>query len=386
MATFLNIPNTRMIFCGSIITLILGIIGFAVLISLNFVSTDSSVTSLEFVIAVPRHGARVPIFNFPTNPYQGTQYWPEGRGALTKKGKEQMYQIGQSLRKRYSHLFEEHGYRSEDLMVRSTPRVRTYMSVAVLLAGMFPPEGINVWHPTIAWQPIPIFTDYHLDKTKLVTSIDWCPKFANERIKLGNETMADYFKENRDFFNYVGEHSGIAISTAIDYVTVWDPIITSDIHGFSPPSWTDPIFPEKMNKIASEIYRLSVAGTTIMNKLFSGPLLTDLDGWISRKIAGNVSEKMLIHGAHDVTLTGLLSAVGFKEIPFVQPAATLIIELHTSALHEREVRMLYYNNSDTEEPVSLNMPKCQNPCSVSNFFDIIRLLEIEGEWEDACKM
>ncbi|XP_039289394.1 prostatic acid phosphatase [Nilaparvata lugens] len=379
MTTFWKASNTKMIFCGSIFTLILGVFGFAVLVLLSSVLTDATAdTSLEFVIVVPRHGARAPLLTYPTDPYKGSEFWPEGKGSLTKIGKQQMYKMGQNLGKRYSDLFK-HGYQPSDLKVRSTPIARTMMSVAVLLAAMFPPRGANLWHPTLHWQPIPIFTEYHLDKTELITDTKLCPKFTDEKNKMTNEYFKNYFEKDREFFHYIEKHSGMNITSGFDYISIHDPLINGDIHGYPLPSWTKPIYPEKMGKVAADIYRLTLVATPLMNKLFSGPLLKDFDQWISSKMDGRVREKMLIHGAHDVTIVGILAAVGFEDIPFVDPAATLVIELHRSEIHGHEVRMLYYNNSNTEEPSNLNMPRCPNPCPVSSFMEVIQQWKLKKE-------
>jgi lysosomal acid phosphatase len=76
---------------------------------------------------------------------------------LQQIGKYQHYELGQWLRERYSEFLPE-AYSREDIYIRSTDVDRTLMSAASNLAGLYPPEGGQIWNTNIKWQPIPIHT------------------------------------------------------------------------------------------------------------------------------------------------------------------------------------------------------------------------------------
>jgi len=45
-----------------------------------------------------------------------------------------------------------------EVYVRSTDVDRTLMSSETDLAGLFPPEGPQVWNDELMWQPVPVHT------------------------------------------------------------------------------------------------------------------------------------------------------------------------------------------------------------------------------------
>lgn len=80
-----------------------------------------------------------------------------------QRGRVEMYNLGKVLREMYNGFLGT-SYYAEEFKAFSTAYDRTLMSVQTLLAGMFPPEGFQVWDDRLPWQPIPVFTT-HLDHT-----------------------------------------------------------------------------------------------------------------------------------------------------------------------------------------------------------------------------
>lgn len=74
-------------------------------------------------------------------------------------GKETLYDIGTWLRHRYGKLLGKLYY-PEKVHAQSTGVSRTQMSIELVLAALYPPEGtVQEWNHDLNWQPIPFFSE-----------------------------------------------------------------------------------------------------------------------------------------------------------------------------------------------------------------------------------
>ena len=120
-----------------------------------------------------RHGDRTPISPYKTDPYSDYP-WPGGWGQLTRRGMRRHLELGRWLRGRYSGWLAE-TYDRAEVVVRSTDVDRTLMSALSNLAGLFPPQGDQVWEADLPWQPIPVHT-LPQDEDYLLSSHAHCPR------------------------------------------------------------------------------------------------------------------------------------------------------------------------------------------------------------------
>jgi hypothetical protein len=75
-----------------------------------------------------------------------------------------MFRLGEFLRTRYNGYLSEL-YSSKEFLMKSSANDRCLMSAQVVLAGLYPPMGMQVWNPDLKWQPIPVHsTPRHLDQ------------------------------------------------------------------------------------------------------------------------------------------------------------------------------------------------------------------------------
>lgn len=74
-----------------------------------------------------------------------------------QQGKQNMYIKGQLLRRLYNGFLSDL-YLDSEILTKTTNIRRTYMSAAMVLAGMYPPKGYQKWlDKETVWQPIPIY-------------------------------------------------------------------------------------------------------------------------------------------------------------------------------------------------------------------------------------
>ena len=79
----------------------------------------------------------------------------------------QMYRLGQFLRSRYNGYLNDL-YSTSEMIMKSSAHDRCLMSAEVVLAGLYPPVGYQVWNDGLHWQPIPVHsTPRHLDQVSV---------------------------------------------------------------------------------------------------------------------------------------------------------------------------------------------------------------------------
>lgn len=70
-------------------------------------------------------------------------------------GKQQLYNLGITIRKRYSGYLPD-DYDDNDIYIKSSDKSRTLMSAYTFLVGLYPPTPKQTWNSNIPWQPIPV--------------------------------------------------------------------------------------------------------------------------------------------------------------------------------------------------------------------------------------
>lgn len=94
---------------------------------------------------------------------------------ILQKGKLRAFALGNFLRERYGKFLGS-TYVPKYVTARSTHFERTKMTLLLVLAGLYPPNSDQKWHPTLNWQPIPIkYKDSHEDLLLLSTG---CPRYV----------------------------------------------------------------------------------------------------------------------------------------------------------------------------------------------------------------
>ncbi|PSN43945.1 hypothetical protein C0J52_03761 [Blattella germanica] len=291
----------------------------------------------RLLLKLYRHGDRAPVMPYTKDPYRNASYWPDGWGMLTMIGKEQHYELGQWLRNRYKDFLPEL-YNRDDIYVRSTDVDRTLMSAASNLAGLYPPEGRQIWHKNMHWQPIPIHT---------------MPEKEDE-LKNSAE-LKKYNIEHARLYNYVVEHSGNNISDPETLEYVYDTLFIEELYNLTLPNWTKEVYPGEMASVAAFSFTLH-AKTKEMQRLLIG---------------------------HDLTVANILMALGVFDPQSPPYRSLVLIELWKDDSNNYLVT-INYRNSTTRDPYRLTLPGCEALCPLDKFEELLSPV-IPHNWEKECQ-
>nr|CAD7595398.1 unnamed protein product [Timema genevievae] len=282
-------------------------------------------------LQVFRHGDRNILSVYPFDPYHDNMtVWTEGIGQLTNRGKLQMWELGRYLRQRYGRLVPEL-YSPEDTLMTSSDVDRCLMSAQLVLAGLYPARGSQVWNPSLDWQPIPVHST-NPGQDKLIRMDAPCPAYSKEYELANNSSVIQNFtQEHADVFRIINEQGWPA--TRIDQINgVYDSLKIEESRGLILPDWATSIYPDKLREVL-ETYEAMRVHTPFMQKLISGPLLKAISGHMTSKMAGSLKpdRKLFLYSGHDSTITALLQGLGFPRKFVVEYGAALFFELYSTS-------------------------------------------------------
>ncbi|XP_037125352.1 lysosomal acid phosphatase isoform X1 [Syngnathus acus] len=342
---------------------------------------------LEYVTVLFRHGDRSPVKAYPTDPYQESA-WPQGFGQLSQEGMRQHLELGQFLRKRYDGFLNE-SYVRHEISVRSTDYDRTLMSAEANLAGLYPPNGEQVFSPNIKWQPIPVHTVPQSEEKLLSFPQRDCPRF--EELMRETEQTEEYRNvttANRDIIELVGNKTGLK-SMSVDSVwSVYDTLFCESRHNKSAPDWVTPSVWERLHFLKDFGFQVifGVYKQQEKSRLQGGILLGEIVKNLSRVASSKQSQplKMMMLSAHDTTvaaLQGSLNVFNGRQPPY---ASCHMIELYSDDNGSLSVSMFYRNDSGVE-PYALQLPGCALECPLEEFV-ILTKLSISEDRQKECQL
>uniref|UniRef100_A0A673L9W6 Lysosomal acid phosphatase n=1 Tax=Sinocyclocheilus rhinocerous TaxID=307959 RepID=A0A673L9W6_9TELE len=316
-----------------------------------------------------------PIKAYPTDPYKESD-WPQGFGQLSQEGMKQHFELGQFLTKRYTGFLSE-DYDRHEIFIRSTDVDRTLMSAEANLAGMFPPNGSEVFNPDLKWQPIPVHT-VPADEEKLLSfPLDDCPRYT----QLMNETeKTDIFlnmtETNKAFIEMVKNKTGLEKTNIETIWSVYDTLFCEAKHGMRPPDWVTSSVMETLKVLKNFGFQIMFGVYKRKEKcrLQGGLLLDQIIKNLSNAAALDSKQKvkMMVYSAHDTTIVALQEALNVFN--GLQPpyASCHLFELHQEENGTFSVEMFYRNDTNVSEPYSVSLPGCSQRCPLQDFVNLTR--------------
>lgn len=135
-------------------------------------------------------------------------------------GKQQLFELGAYLRRRYNKLLPIDGsYDPDNIYVQSTDKDRSLASASYCLAGMFPPKKQQIWNRSLMWQAIPIHT-IPVEFDHILAVRRPCPLYSkvfNDYIHSAEIQSA--IKRNKSMLEYIQRHAGVEFLANNDFLS-----------------------------------------------------------------------------------------------------------------------------------------------------------------------
>ncbi|KAM6101712.1 prostatic acid phosphatase-like [Theristicus caerulescens] len=364
------------------------ILCFSFHIILILLQQTTAERELKFVVVVFRHGDRTPVTSFPTDLHKESE-WPQGYGQLTKIGMQQLFELGQYMRERYSNFLNS-TYNRKEFYIQSTDYDRTIMSAQTYLAGLFPPTGSQIWNPELLWQPIPVHILQKSTDRMLHFPLPDCPHFE----ELQNETQTSSEFQSRiqpymDFLQTMAVNTGLELNNLkkLDNFQLWntyDTLHCETIHNYTFPVWATKDVMDKMEKL-SELSLLSLFGiykAEEKSRLQGGVLVNVILNSFKKAASSSKQRKIEVYSAHDTTIGALQSALNIFNGKLPPYAACQFFELYQESSGQYSIEM-YYRNDTSKDPYLLTLPGCTSSCPLEKFADLVSPVITEN-WSKEC--
>uniref|UniRef100_A0A182VX51 acid phosphatase n=1 Tax=Anopheles minimus TaxID=112268 RepID=A0A182VX51_9DIPT len=365
------------------------LLGIAVMVrdasgTLNETISNDGEAKLIFAHVLFRHGDRTPIDPYPNDPYKDPSHWTADWGQLVNAGKMRHLMLGKWLRKRYSSLLKD-TYSNNEIYVRSTDVDRTLMSAEANLAGLYPPQGADVWDSAITWQPIPVHTvTEELDS--VLAAKKRCPAFDHAlKIYRQSEPYHSYNASLEHLYGYVTEKTGGKYNSMSSVQNLYSLLLIEELNNFTLPEWTKSVYPEPLASISAMTFAVKT-NTTELARLKMGPLVKEMLQRFRSKSKGTLkpNRSLWMYSAHDVTVASLLNALRVFELHNPPFAACIMLELRKPTNGGPAYVEIFYKNT-TAEPFQLTVPGCSAQCPLDEMFEIYDSI-MPKDWEAECQL
>nr|XP_026487653.1 venom acid phosphatase Acph-1-like [Vanessa tameamea] len=343
--------------------------------TINSENHDLDYNQLVLSFVVFRHGDRTPdqqeLDKYPSGQFNDSIFYPYGKKALTNKGKERAFLVGEYLRNRYNDSISQL-YLPDEISVRTTDYARTKMTALVVLASMYPPQAAQKWNPELNWQPIPYDTmEWNNDDLLHFSN---CPRYDELKNSVYEvPALSNAISSYENLFEVLSAKTGTNIETPENVFFLDNLFQTLNNTGVSLPRWADDLMP-KIREM-TKIEYLSLFYNKDLIRLSGGVLMAEIVEAIDAAIAGNEKQvKLRLYSGHENNVAALLAAARVFKPHQPKYGSTVSLELRKNVTTGKHGIMIVYAAEAGGPGVVLPIEGCggNSICDYEMFLTLIR--------------
>lgn len=105
------------------------------------------------------------------------------------------------------------------------------MTAQVTLAGLFPPQGYQIWNENFIWQPVPVHTTPRTQDA-LISPKKPCDRYKRAVIEYRNSTeFRALFESKQTLIKYLEENSGLPLNSLTSIHHLYDKLYIERLKG-----------------------------------------------------------------------------------------------------------------------------------------------------------